>query len=510
MFNFIEGSIRGGISTISTRYAKANNKNLSDYDDAKISSYILPLDANNLYGHSMSQKLPSHNFSFLTQDEIDNFNIDNVDVEGDIGYICEVDLTYPIHLHDSHRDYPLAPEHMTVLEDMLSPYCKEVLSINNHNHFPSKKLIPNLYNKRNYVTHIKNLKYYTSQGLKITKIHNILQFNQSAWMADYIDFNTSMRALATDSFTKDFYKLANNAVFGRTMMDPRKFIELYLATSAKYFQKLVRKPTYKSHSIINENLVAVEMARVKIKLMQPLYVGFTVLELSKLLMYQFHYDYILPNYNQNAKLLFTDTDSLVYDIRTCDIYDDMLQDLHRFDTSEYPVDHKLYSEKNKKVIGKFKDESFGQTPSEFVGLRAKMYSFLEGKRTAKGIKKSVVYDRLTHEMYKNCLISKVSTNESFNIISSKNHNVFSICKNKLGLSAFDDKRFILNDGINTLPYGHYKIPDYIKLYGEKNENNVDDTGDDSEIDNDDVDDDYDSENEREIMYGNAKKKIKLH
>ena len=124
-----------------------------------------------------------------------------------------------------------------------------------------------------------------------------------------------MRALATNAFTKDFYKLANNAVFGRTMMDPRKFLELYLVTSSKYFQKLIRKLNYKSSMIINEDLVAVEMKREKIKLLQPLYVGFTVLELSKLLMYQFHYDFIIPKYNNRAKLLFTDTDSLTYEIK---------------------------------------------------------------------------------------------------------------------------------------------------------------------------------------------------
>ena len=153
MFNFLESNVRGGIST---RYSRANNIFMNDYDETKESSYIMSLDANNLYGHSMSQKLPVGDFRFLSDDEINNFCIENIDTEGDIGYICEVDLKYPKELHDLHKDYPLAPEHMAVKEHMLSNYCKNILRDNNQKHYSSKKLIPNLYNKEKYVCHIRN------------------------------------------------------------------------------------------------------------------------------------------------------------------------------------------------------------------------------------------------------------------------------------------------------------------------------------------------------------------
>ena len=178
-------------------------------------------------------------------------------------------------------------------------------------------------------------------------------------------------------------------------------------------------------------------------------------------MYSFHYEYIVPKYGDNAKLLFTDTDSLTYEVKTEDIYKDMLKDMDMFDTSEYPTDHLLYSNQNKKALGKMKDESFGEPHVEFVGLRPKMYSFKGGKKTAKGIKKSVVKNELSHDDYRRCLLNRELKKANMTQIRSYNHKVYSVAQSKIGLSPYDDKRYILDNGISTLAYGHYSILDTV-------------------------------------------------
>ena len=200
----VTSSIRGGISMISNRYGKANNKYLPDYDPTQESSYILPLDANNLYGWAMVQPLPERQFDWLNEDQKAAFDVMQIEDESEMGYILEVDLEYPAQLHNDHSDYPLAPESMTVTPDMLSPYSIELLEKLNMKPCKVQKLVPNLNNKQKYVVHYINWKLYLKYGLKLTKIHRILEFKLSPWMKPYIMFNTEMRKQAKNSFEKDF------------------------------------------------------------------------------------------------------------------------------------------------------------------------------------------------------------------------------------------------------------------------------------------------------------------
>ena len=217
------------------------------------------------------------------------------------------------------------------------------------------------------------------------------KFNQSPWLKSYIDFNTQKRTNAKNSFEKDFFKLMNNAVFGKTMENVRKRVDVKLVTDEKQHVKLGRKPTYVSSKIFNENLVAVHKIKETLTVNRPAYVGMCILDLSKTLMYDFHYNYIKQEYNNKAKLLFTDTDSLTYEIQTKDVYKDFFKDKNKFDFSDYQENSKFYDKTNKKVIGKFKDEAAGQTITEFIGLRSKMYSYIkdngENGKTAKGNQK---------------------------------------------------------------------------------------------------------------------------
>ena len=461
MFQFIEKGMRGGASYIANRYGKANNKYMKNYDEKAPSKYIMYLDANNLYGWAMSQYLPTGNFKWLSQNQIEKTNLGKCTENSKKGLILEVDLEYPQELHDLHNDYPLGPEKVKVAKDMLSDYCKKIADKFNISSGLVHKLIPTLNDKEKYILHYRNLQLYLSLGLKLKKIHRVLEFNQSPWLKQYIDFNTQKRTQAKNSFEKDFFKLMNNSVFGKTMENIRKRVDVRLVTSKEKLLKLASKPTYVSSKIFNENLVAVHKIKETLTMNRPAYVGACILDLSKTLMYDFHYNYIKHTYGNKAKLLFTDTDSLTYEIKTKDAYADFWKNKDKFDNSDYNKESPFYNDSNKKVIGKFKDESAGIPITEFVGLRSKMYSYVKDNertaRTAKGIKKQVIIKDIKHEDYKNVLFNNEQIHHKMKTIRSEKHLLGSYELNKISLSCFDDKRFIHENGITSYAYGHYQI-----------------------------------------------------
>ena len=364
MLLLFEKGIRGGISIISNRYGEANNKYMGrGFNKNKPSKYLMYLDANNLYGCAMSMKLPTHGFKWLTGGEIEKI-YENRHTLNKIPCILEVDIHYPKELHNKHNDYPLCPEKVK---------CKNGV----------EKLIPNLRDKKKYVLHYKNLIQCLDMGLKITCIHKGIKFVESEWMKPYIDKNTNLRAKAKNNFEKDFYKLMNNSVFGKTMENIRNRV-----------------------------------------------------------------------------------DSLMYEIETEDFYKDISGDVkNKFDTSDYQENHPsgIPTGINKKVLGKMKDEAAGKIIKEFVGLRSKLYSFITDDggeiKKCKGIKKQVVESSISHENYKTCLLTGKEQLRKQNILRSYNHEVYTEEVNKVALSALDDKRYILSDGVHTLAWGHCKIKD---------------------------------------------------
>ena len=323
MYQFIEKGMRGGVSCITHRYSSANNKYMQNHNKSKPSKYIMYMDANNLYGWAMSQFLPIGGFRWLTEKEINKKNLTTHQKDNKKGMILEVDLEYPKELHNTHNSYPLAPEHLTITEDMLSPYCKQIKEKYHMSAGEVKKLIPNLMGKTKYVLHYRNLQLYMDLGLKIKKIHRVLEFNQSPWLEQYISFNTNKRTVAKNDFEKDFFKLMNNSVFGKTMENLRKRVNVKLITDEKKLIKYSSKPTFISSKIFNEKLVAIHNIKPSLLLNRPAFVGMCILDLSKTLMYDFHYNYIVEKYKSKAKLLFTDTDSLMYEIETNDVYKDL-------------------------------------------------------------------------------------------------------------------------------------------------------------------------------------------
>ena len=338
-------------------YARANNRYIKNYNNNEESSYTQYLDANNLYGWAMSKKLPVNRFKWTDNNIINEEFIKNYKENDKKGYIFEVDIKYPKKLHDLHSDLPFLPERMEINK--------------------CKKLVCNLYNKKKYVVHINSLKQALNHGLKLTKIHRIIEFNQEAWLKPYIDMNTELRKLARNHFEKDIFKLMNNSVFGKTVENIRKHRDIKLVTTDKKRSKLVSEPNYHTINLISEDLSITEMKKTKVKMSKHIYLGLSMLEISKILMYEFGYDYMKPKYNDNVRLCYMDTDSFVMHIKTNDFYKDIASDVeNRFDTSNYEVKRPLPTGKNKKVIGLMKDELGGKIITEFVTLRPKTYSFL--------------------------------------------------------------------------------------------------------------------------------------
>ena len=243
-------------------------------------------------------------------------------------------------------------------------------------------------------------------GLRLTNIHRGIKFEESRWLEKYIALNTDLRTAAANEFEKEFFKLMNNSVFGKTMENIRNREDIKLVNDKNRAKKLSAKPNFNHCYIFSEDLVAVHMKKTKLVFNKPVYLEMCILDLSKTLMYGFHYNYIKQKYGDNAKLLFTDTDSFMCVIQTEDFYKDISADVkHRLDTSDYPDDHPsgIPSGLNKKVIGMFKDEVGGDIIDEFVVLRAKLYSYkmFEGEESkkCKGVKKSVVKKSIAHEDY---------------------------------------------------------------------------------------------------------------
>ena len=460
MVLMIEHGMRGGISMISKKYAKANNPMVPGYDSSKNTSWLAYYDMNNLYGAAQSKPLAEKEFYWLNENEIEQLDIMNIADDSDTGFILEVDLDYPSCLHEEHNDYPMAVESVSLSKDMLSPFTKELGKELKLKHKPCTKLVPNLHPKEKYVLHYRILKQYIAHGLRLKKIHRVIGFKQSPWLKPYIDFNTEKRKDAQNGFEKDFFKLMNNSVFGKTMENMRKRVHVELVNTPKRLRKLCAKPNFQNFKIFNEDLVAVNLKKVNIVLNRPIYAGFSILDISKTFMYEFHYDYMKAKYGPKAQLLFTDTDSLCYEVETQDLYQDMSENKELFDLSNYKKSHELYDNTNNKVLGKMKDECGGAVIEEFIGLRPKMYSLKyssQEKKTAKGVKKCVLEKQLKHEAYLTCLSNRSDMRHEMNMIRSYSHQVYSVTVNKTSLSPYDDKRYFLKDGIHSLAYGHKRI-----------------------------------------------------
>ena len=282
----------------------------------------------------MYRKLPVIGFKWIKKlSKFDEDFIKDYNENGNKGYIFEVDAEYPKKFFNLLSDLPFLVERNKIYE--------------------CNKLVCNIHDKDNYVAHIRPLKEALNHGLILKKVHRVIQFNQKAWLKPYIDMNTKLRKEAKNEFEKDFFKLMNNSVFGKTMENVRKHRDIKLVTTDEKRNKLVSEPNYHTTKHFSENLLAIEMKKTKVKMNKPVYLGMSILGISKTLMCEFWYDYIKPKYGNRAKLCYTDTDSFVIHIKPEDFYKDIANDVEKwFDTSNYDKDDKrpLPIGENKKVV----------------------------------------------------------------------------------------------------------------------------------------------------------------
>jgi len=368
--------------------------------------------------------------------------------------VARVDLAYPPEPHAAHDDYPLAPVKLGITEGMISPHSKAVLEANEKRFQPVEKLCATLDGREGYVVHHRALRTYLKLGMRIIGVHRVLVFTERVWLEPYVSHNFQQRSRAANAFHTNFYKLLNNSIFGKTMDNVRLYRDMRIVSSGAQLAKYAKKPNYMA-----------------------------VLDISKSIMYDFHYGVLKPLFGQRMRLLFTDTDSLAIEVTLPgmgpDAYD-MLQDVAEWlDTSSFPPWHPLFSAANKKVPGKFKDElcAGGKlgVMQEFVGLRAKCYAMSVGfldegydragavreTKRLKGIKSAVVQRQLRLDDYRQMIVdvgaAEADSTAVQVVLRSRLHAINTEQQTKRALSSYDDKRYVLSCGVHTLAYGNGMI-----------------------------------------------------
>jgi hypothetical protein len=474
MHLFVEKGIRGGICQASHRAAVANNPRVEatggpKFDSNDPTTWILYLDMNNLYGGAMVQRLPTGGFAWREVAELAT-ELARLKARTDDdarGAYYEVDLEYPREIHDLHNDYPLAPELGTVTSKQLSPWAAAIVG---DKKYESRKLLLHFNTREHYVVDYRALQAYQAQGLVVSKVHRVLEFDQSAWMKPYIEKNTEFRRHAKTDFEKEFYKLLNNSVFGKTMEDVRKRTDIQLVRpgiEAERLRRMVAKPTFSGRKIFGENLVAVQRRKNCVLLNKPVYVGLGVLDLSKRIMSDYWYGHIKPTYGDRARLLYTDTDSFIMKIQTPDVYADMAANAALYDFSNVKADvsEELHAiagahPEREKTVGLMKDEFGGRVVHSYVGLKPKCYSIKAegGKVTqkSKGVQRHVTENVLTHDDYWGVVDGGAAISHANTAIRSFGHVNKTVRGQKTSLSALDTKRWVLDDGISSRAYGHWR------------------------------------------------------
>ena len=333
-----ENMIRGGVASIfSRRFFRANNKYMNSFNPDNESSFGLLLDANNLYG-GIIEKLPLFLKDFQKV-EIPFQEILNTDIDSDVGYTLEVDLEYPDYLHDQHKDFPLATTKENIEEKFLSDFQLNLLEKMGVKKLSHQKLMQTLNNKSNYTVHYLNLKLYVELGLIVKKIHRVLQFRQSLSLRPYILLNTENRQRSVNNFQEGFFKLMNNSCYGKTLESKRNRVHVQLIRSIDETQRVTDKSLMQSLKIFDENLAAVTLKQTKIYWNKPTIVGACVFELAIFHMFLFHYKVMKNAFD--CQLVYSDTDSLLYEINHVDRYKELTENANLRKTSTSQTTHKI-------------------------------------------------------------------------------------------------------------------------------------------------------------------------
>ncbi len=310
-----------------------------------------------------------------------------------------------------------------------------------------------------------NLVLYLKLGMQLKKIHRVLAFKQETFFKSYTDFCTAKRSESSSEFVKRLFKLFVNSTFGKTIQNMRKLLECKFCHTQAQVRKHLANPRYMSLKIITEGLVIIFLRKNTVVMNKPFACGFTILERSKCFMYEKYYETIKPILG-DCNVLMSDTDSLILEVKNRKKTDNILKLYHIIDFSNYPQDHPNFSNANKNQLGFFKDELCSDKMTSWCGLRSKTYAYELNnpekndnlfKSKCKGVTRSY-RQKLTFENYKKCVLTYESVHIKQVQMRSKTHCIYTAEISKLAFSSFDDKRYLLNCGIHSLPYGSALIP----------------------------------------------------
>lgn len=462
MVDFIESGIRGGVSFIQQKYEDTESS------DTELHYW----DANNLYGWCQSQPLPLSNYEWLDDDTlkvIDTQQIELMTQLTDIGFILEVDLIYDINLHSAHSDFPLCPQATSIAFPDMSPFTQaQFIKLHptiNPRSYNSSKLTPTLCDKANVVLHVRTLHLYLSLGLKLSKVHRVIKFTQSTFLEPYIELCTAKRQSSTHKWQKDVFKLFANSCFGKTIENPREFVDMKICNNPLQAVKHANNPRYHANKRISENIQIFTLKQPSIRITKPFAVGMSILDFAKLYMYNFWYNILKPAFiTKQLTLHMHDTDSFIFSVKKGSFKvemmknDSAIKDL--LDGSKLHPSHECYNTHRQNIPGYFKDELEGGTMLKFVGLQSKCYSFQflnskncnDSKIVCKGVKKQCVEQFLDTPQYEETLFKQEPRSLMFHKFQKTKQQVAFIQQTKTALSPFDDKRYALCS-VHSLPYG---------------------------------------------------------
>ena len=461
MYLLIESHIRGGLSLISERYLKASPEmseekfNSLTAEEKKRVYRILYLDQNNLYGGQLRKNLPISNFEWMTEADFKKINWLNTNSNSSKGYILEIDISYPKKLHKEHESIPLCPHHKNITYKDLTEYSKMAYSKSrNEKTYKSKKLTASFEKKIKYVIHYDTLREYLKLGMKLDKVHRVISFNQEPFMQKYIDHCTHMGKISKTPAEKSLFKLATNAIYGKSLESRRNRLTCHIFRNETELQQKMASKMFHNFKIINENLVLAFQKQRDIYMENPIFIGFSVLDFAKESMYSAFYRDIRPLLGLSTRCLATDTDSFLLAVNAASHESCMKKLQPIMDFSNYPPSHSLYDPSRRNALGYFKDETSGIPIDEYVGIRAKVYSYRLGKsvkRVCKGVQK-ITKNQIPFKTFKNCLKNDSLVMVKQHTIGSKSQQLFVHTQRRMAFSSSDDKMMIKRCKIHTTPY----------------------------------------------------------
>lgn len=430
---FVERGMRDDVSQCSHRHANANHKYMGDdYDDSKPDNYLIQLDVNHLHESAMMECLPMSGFEWMTTDI--KFNISSIPDDNPEGYFLEVDLECHASIHDNHADYPMCPERKTPPGSKFS------------------KLMLTLENKSKYIIHYRNLKQAIKYGVVLKKIHRVLKFHQSRWMKPYIQSNLKRHETTTNPFEKNIFKILNTAVYMKTIDNARKHIDVKLCSEwqgKNGAKSLVGSPFFKSSSILGESWAQIELFKTVSVLIVPISIGVAIQDISKYLLYDFHYGYMKPAFENKLQLMYSDVNSFIYRILDQDVF-----------ASEH---YSILLNKCNAATQLMTIANENSIITEYVGIKSKMFG-IRHKTLKKGRppKRLTFNNTINFKNYLHCLNTTCNLINPHNSILSKlqkNHNrkTQNTPPSPATQTPYDDTRHLVSNSVQTLPWGHYSI-----------------------------------------------------